>query len=264
MKKLLTEYHWPCTVFCLACAGAIGWWLIRSGSLEPMVKLALFGFAVCAVAAEECWRWGGALQRQASAPNEPWLWRSDWARGEVVFSTGSEAMARWLLVLVPAGVGYGFAFMGILDHGLHAIITHWSFWAVTAIVMCFVAYAMVATRRWLRQGRESVLRLGTLPGRVGGKLTGIVSIKSRRHAAEGFEIRLRRLLHDMVLIQIGPFPVVAHNAGHGRLELPVTFDIPAGVQPTSDDAQSVEWVVTVKARSERDDFEATFEVPVFA
>ncbi len=58
--------------------------------------------------------------------------------------------------------------------------------------------------------------------------------------------------------------MVAQNAGRKRLELPVSFDIPAGVQPTSDDAQHVEWVVTVTAHSERDDFEASFEVPVFA
>lgn len=217
---------------------------------------------------------GGVLQRQAKAPNEPWLWRADWARGEVVFSTFSDVAMRWALVMLVTIVFYGFGFL-IFREDSGEFFRHWTFWALNVFVLGFVFFACKDTWRWLRQGRKSTLRLGTIPGRVGGKLAGTVHFAQRSGASKGFGAVLtcthtsmqgdevkESLLH--ILVPVEPLPLVPQNAGRNRLELPLTFQIPADAPPTHDDSPSVQWVITVKTRADGDDFEVQFEVPVFA
>lgn len=290
MTKFLREYRWLCMVACLACLTAIAWWLISHGSQASdwVVKAGLFGVMLCIGAAVISWQWGGELQLQAKAPNEPWRWRADWARGEVVFSTFTDAAMAWVLVLLVAVVGYGIAFLcGAFERDESGgINTHWSFWAMTAVVAGLVVNAVINTRHWLRQGGQSTFRLGTNPGRIGGKLTGTVNFAQRQHASEGFTAVLaciRTVVKgdntaehlEHTLLPVEPLPNVPQNAGRNRLELPLTFQIPGGVPPTSggvmprddetgDEELFVSWILSVKARNERDDFEITFAVPVFA
>lgn len=276
MDKLIRDHRWLCSLVCLAFAGAIAWWLVRGGGDVGggMFKVCIAGMAFCFFAAVECLKVGGALQRQAKFPNEPWLWRDDWARGEVAFSTFSNVAMRWALVLLVAVVFYGFAFL--IGHFVgNEFYTHWSVWALNAFVLGFVIYASVGTRRWLRQGRSSTFRLGTIPGRIGGKLTGVVNFAQRSHSSSGYDVRLEcfrivpkgddselRLEHTFLSVE--PLPAVPQNAGRNRLDLPLTFQIPAGVPPTGGDESVVEWMLTVKSHDPRDDFEVNFGVPVFA
>lgn len=289
MTKLLRDYRWLCMAVCLASLGASAWWLINHGSQASdwMVKAGIFGVIVSITAAALCWTWGGELQLQAKAPDEPWLWRPDWARGEVVFSTFSDAAMAWGLVLLVAVVGYGIAFLGgaFERDESGAISTHWSFWAMTAVVAGLVVNAVINTRRWRRQGGRSTFRLGTIPGRIGGKLTGTVNFADRQHSSEGYTAILtcfqtvvkgeRTEQHlKQALLPVEAFPNAPQNAGRSRLDLPLTFQIPPDALPTSgglvpnddagDDEWFVSWMLAVKARNERDDFEITFEVPVLA
>ena len=276
MTKLLREYRWLCAVACLSLSGVIVWWLIRHGSAlsDWLLKVCIVGLVFFIAMAVEGWKLGGELQRQAKAPNEPWLWRPDWARGEVVFSTFSDAAMRWGVVVLVSVVGYGVAFLTASSVGSE-FFAHWSFWALNAFVLGFVFFACKDTRRWLRQGRKSTFRLGTIPGRVGGKLTGVLNFAHRPHASCGFDVRLEcfrivpngddtelRLEHTFPPVE--PLPAVPQNAGRNRLDLPLTFKIPAGVPPTGGDESDVEWMLTVKSHDPRDDFELNFAVPVFA
>ncbi|PAW83689.1 MAG: hypothetical protein B9S33_13245 [Pedosphaera sp. Tous-C6FEB] len=289
MRKLLRDYRWLCVTVCLMCLVASAWWVISHGSQasEWVVKAGSFAVIVSITGAVMCWNWGGELQLQAKAPNEPWLWRADWARGEVVFSTWMDVLVAWGLVAVVGTVGYGLAFLtgAIGKDESGNITTHWSFWAVTAFEAGFLIMAAWRTRTWVRLGGRSVLRLGTLPGRAGGRLTGTVNFANRQHSSEGYTAILtcfrtvvkgeRTEQHlEQALLPLEGFPNAPQNAGRGRLDLPLTFQIPPDSLPTSggvvpnddagDDEWFVAWILTVKARDERDDFEITFEVPVFA
>lgn len=238
------------------------------------MKICLIGVGGGIAAAVECWRWGGSLQRKARAPNEPWLWRADWVRGEVVFSTFFEVAIRWTLVLLVGGVLSGFAYL-VFREDLGEFFRHWTFGALNVFVLGFVIVACIETRRWMRLGRSSTFRLGTIPGRVNGKLAGVLNIAQRPTASNGFAVVLtctrtvmqgdeaqESQLHALVPVE--PLPLIPQNAGRNRLELPLTFQIPTHAPPTQDDSPSVQWVLTVKACADGDDFEVHFEVPVYA
>lgn len=278
MTKLLRDHRWLCCGLCVAAAGVILWWLIQHGSERGhhWTKAGIYGVLLCAGSAVVCWQWGGELQRQAKHPHEPWLWRKDWARGEVTFSTWEPVAVAWTLVLLVGGVGYGLAFLagGVAKDESGRLSVHWSAWALTAVEAGLLISAVWRTRAWLRQGRRSVLRLGTLPGRVGGKFTAVLNFAHRARAAAGFHATLTCLrvpsndksepVQECTLSPVEALPALAQNAGRDRLELPLTFVIPADASPSDDEYDpATNWVLTVKSHEPADGFEVSFEVPVF-
>jgi hypothetical protein len=212
-------------------------------------------------------------------PDQPWLWREDWARGEI--KTGDEGSMLalgilatvWNLVSLPA-------LFFVFQQGYH-----WRSWpGLLALLGAFVGLLLLlvagfAILSWCKYG-ESVFQMATVPGVIGGKLAGVVLTSARVRPEKGFRVILcckhrfstgtdkdenRRpywltLWKDEQTITHG-----LSEADFTKTAIPILFAIPYDAQP-SDFCPSdnyISWHLTVTADVPGLDYGASFEVPVF-
>ncbi len=138
------------------------------------------------------------------------------------------------------------------------------------------AFAWRFHRRYIRQGRETRLRLTSLPGFIPGKFTAVFDIENRRRAMAGFQVTLsceraddaKSLLKRVVVASLTSVEgsAVLPKASHrNRLEVPVTIVIPPDVPASSREGEPplVRWMLRIAACAQVDDYCVEFEVPVF-
>jgi hypothetical protein len=210
------------------------------------------------------------------APEEPWMWRPEWASGRI------PCRGR-------AGVVFVWAFAGFWN--LVSAPLAWKIpeeWArgnrAAAIGLLFPAvglgllvWAVRATWRWRRFG-ESHFVPSTRPGVVGGRLAGQVELSRRLQPQRGFEARLacvhvrvtgsgkNRSRHEDVLWEdLRTVPSDGLAMGPRGTSVPVAFAIPRRLEPTSPEAgdSTIEWRLDLSAGLPGVDYFARFEVPVF-
>ena len=267
-------------LLCIALAVFSGWHLAHSGDLLYRIWL----YLLCVGIAGGCILGEAYRQhrRAQAAPGQPWLWRTDWARGCVVSKRFTdEALVPWAFFGLLTFVFGGFEF--ILWKCAHdetdpLSVGLW-FWLPVPLVGAFFVYAIYVTWRWKRRGGATLLKLTTLPGRTGGELAGVINLARRPKAAKGFTASLqcvrvivkdddeedqREILHT--LASTAAAPLMPHEVQPGRLGFPITFRIPAECPACNTNGvdEDIQWELIVKACARGDNYQAVFEVPVFA
>src|SRR5882672_1785310 len=133
-------------------------------------------------------RWRAAQRLKEEHPDAPWMWRDDWARGEVLSAAGARVGALWffvilwnlisapLVVLLPAEVmkgnrpaAFGFLFP-LIGAGL-------------------LVHASVQTLRRRKFG-DSTLALAANPAAPGGRLLGTIRTHAALQPEDGFHLTL--------------------------------------------------------------------------
>ena len=221
-----------------------------------------------------------ALQAQVEAghPDEPWLWRPEWAAGRI--PGGGPPIG----LTVIAVVWNAFVWKVAAAEPLRVILERrWDLlpFQILPVVLLGVGLhlARVAVReaaRWLRFRRVS-FRMETLPGVIGGRVRGlieaggslptgaepIVSISCTRVTITGTG-KGRRTRREAVWQD----ERAARNSSllAGSLSIPVDFAIPSGLPESSLDRASTHhvWKLRAHAGIAGPDFEAEFEIPVFS
>jgi hypothetical protein len=231
-------------------------------------------FIVWAVSTSRAARQDLAMRRR-NHPDAPWMWREDWARGEVVHLEGTAAIVFlgafavvWNVVVLIAVVALG-STVGADDRfflfGLLGVFVVAGLFLVSMVVQMIL--------RRVRYGR-SVFSLDALPATPGGQLSGVVHVPEALSTAAAFEVTL---FHIAVIqgenttenVKWQDALTLAQSSvdrGPHGIMLPVAFDIPADATPTSplgDDERRILWRLTVKAALRGVDYDAAFEVPVF-
>ncbi|MEO1497608.1 MAG: DUF3592 domain-containing protein [Planctomycetota bacterium] len=206
---------------------------------------------------------------QAAEPERPWLWREDWKLG-VVESTGRDRLLA---------AGYGGFLWNVLAWPIALLL--WSdeadtgWWGIAAVSLFpLVGVGLVAWwGRLLVQRRrygESKLRLATLPGVIGGRLTGAILAPTAVTEASGVRVALkcRRTTGDgdgqktrVVWQEERKIERTLDSGEPGRVGVPVAFTIPSDCLSTAEN--EVEWKLTAHAKLPGVDYEAQFAVPVF-
>lgn len=217
----------------------------------------------------------GESVRRLEHPDEPWLWKPAWADGRI--GSRQRIWPLWVFaifwnvvslpgvaLLVPEAVGSG------------------EYWALVFLLFPIIgvgllAAATVATLRQSRFGR-SHFDLQTLPGVIGGHLTGDLVIVGDVASLEEVSVALRcvnritrrkgdsdettelPLWEDTQTLRVAP-------ATYGQTELRITVDfrIPYDCLPY-DDANPKDqtlWQLTAKADIAGANLDLKFEVPVF-
>jgi len=216
-----------------------------------------------------------ALEREALRrrhPVEPWMWREDWARREIVGSGRVMRLVAWTF----AGAWNALCWP-LLPKILSEVRDEPG---VAAFALLFPAvglglgvWAVRETLRHRRHGRL-VFRPATLPGVIGGMLEGEVHLSHALVPEEGCELRLDCVervrsggdsSHERILWQEKDH-VAAHRVRPGPRgsAVPVGFRIPWGETPTQTTGrQPVFWRLTLSARLPGPDLSSHFEVPVF-
>ena len=207
-------------------------------------------------------------------PDEPWLWRADWAEravreGSVIGGWCLWAFALfWLLFCLP--------FWFIIDW-------RWPMDPKTMLMAAFplagLLLLLLAIYQTLRRAKYgvSVCRIDRVPIPLGSTLRGEIDVRLRELPPAGFALRLaavrrtvsgsgkNRSVHESILWQ--DEQTVTHGAmpSPNGLRVPFRFEIPFDCEPASLENPSdlVVWRLIASAEVPGIDYEATFELPVF-
>ncbi|MBW2386071.1 MAG: hypothetical protein JRG92_20760 [Deltaproteobacteria bacterium] len=209
-------------------------------------------------------------------PESPWLWRPEWATGRISSQGGRAAIGVWVFALFWNAVSAPLLWVlpeEVASGNKEALIGA----LFPAVGLALLVWAVRTTWRWKRFGR-SVFELASLPGVIGGRLAGRVSLGTDVRPEAGFEARLvcvavrisgsgkNRSRHEDVrweeTRQIG---FTQFHAGRLGTEVPIEFTIPYRLDSSSEkEGQSwVEWRLELAAELSGIDYLACFEVPVY-
>jgi hypothetical protein len=187
-------------------------------------------------------------ERRRREPDQPWLWRDDWAEGRIVWRAIG-ARPVWILALVFNAVLGAVALFTPFDQVRQARPA-----AQAALLLLPLAGLLLlawAARRTLR-GRDYgrfALAIETIPATPGGQLRGTVEAVCGEPPRDGFDVRLTCLRTKVTARPGGPGHRTTHQtpvwqtvynapAGPsgerpGAVTIPVHFDIPEGLPETS-------------------------------
>jgi hypothetical protein len=215
---------------------------------------------------------------QASHPEQPWLWRGDWASGRIEDSTRETLLAAWIFATFWNLVGLPGAYAGVqaaLYEGKPAGLVALLF---PLVGIWLLARAVHVTIRRNKYG-ISRLDLSTVPGVIGRTLAGTILPPAGLQPAEGFQVSLncvRRVTtrsgkssstSESILWQEERRIGGGQNRDYAGMKtiIPITFQLPRDVEAsdTTNPNNRVVWQLQVSASVPGVDYDSTFEVPVF-
>ena len=137
----------------IACAGAgIGaiWWVrLHARGVDPSERL------------------------RAANPDTPWMWREDWAAGEV--RTSAKRDANRLTIIAIAWCVATFPIFFIAPH---RALRNADYFSLPSLIFPLIGVAMLMwamrMRRRFREYGESRFAMASVPGQIGGALTGSI------------------------------------------------------------------------------------------
>ncbi|MGH7534249.1 MAG: hypothetical protein ACREMG_01550, partial [Gemmatimonadales bacterium] len=207
---------------------------------------------------------------EARNPDQPWLWRADWAAGRIDDSNRKTRVGAWLFTTFWNLVSIPGAVVGVresVEKGNHVGLIALLF---PVIGIGLLTWAIRNTARHRKFG-VSRFELATRPGVIGHALAGTVRTSVTLLPPEGFKLTLsgiRRVTSgsrdDRSTTETVLFQDERRVRGDGR-SIPVVFPLPADVQPSdqSNSNNTVLWRLEVEAAVPGIDYASSFEVPVF-
>ncbi len=217
-------------------------------------------------------------QLKARHPDQPWLWRPDWAAGQIRDGMRAALWGSWLFSALWNLISFPAAFLAVrqaLQTGNRAAYVALLF---PAVGVGLLVWAIRSTLRFRRDG-ISVLELSTLPAVIGHSLIGRVRASSLLQPADGFDVVLsclRRVTSQTGKDSSTTETILWQEEKRVRGELkrdprgmatfvPIGFQIPADVQGSDPSTSNdyVLWRLTLSAAVPGVDYQSVFEVPVF-
>jgi hypothetical protein len=235
----------------IACAGAgIGaiWWVrFHARAVDPSERL------------------------RAANPNAPWMWREDWAAGEV--RTSARRDANRLTIIAIAWCVATFPIFFIAPH---RALRGADYFAIPALIFPLVGvvmlmWAMRMRRRFLRYG-ESRFVLTSMPGLIGGSLTGAIHVDKPLPPGEQVALELECINRTTSghWHSLTTWDWILWRADHTSISdsmgrIPVAFMIAPDCRPTDDSnpESRIVWRLSAKVPGAGGGYRAEFEVPVF-
>jgi hypothetical protein len=243
-------------------------------AVVPMLVILAAG-SLAFVVARRAWR----RQREqvllrAQHPDEPWLWRRDWADRAVQDSGVVSAGFLWF---------FGFLWLLMTTPVIFVMRDRAQSYPMTAFLALFpiagtlvLCAAMYLTLRRSKYG-VSLCRLDALPLPIGKTIHGAVEARLRDVPPNGFDFRLtnirrtvtgsgkNRSVHEAVLWQDLQNVHTGAMPSPNGMRIPFSFRVPADCEATDDrDARSrVLWRLEVTADVPGIDYRAQFELPLF-
>jgi hypothetical protein len=230
-----------------------------------------FGLLFGGIWARRAAKHNAALEKQH--PNEPWLWRPDWAARRI---RSSGAVLVWFVT-----------FFAIFWNSAVAPICYavWSgerevpakeIWLLGLFPLAGFFLAVWAAYLWRRRFKWGVseLELAAVPGVIGGPLGGLVHVPRGVEAPDGYFLKLR-CIEKVETVSGGEtstedktvweheqrVPPDAALSADGRTVIPVQLMIPYRLPST--DRDKIRWQLEARAETPGVDYHAEFVVPVF-
>jgi len=214
---------------------------------------------------------------KAAHPQEPWLWKDQWAGGCIRSSTKAAMVTACIFALFWNLISMTVCAAVIpaeLKKGNHKALFALFFPAVGIVLLFWAAREII---RWKKFG-ESVFKMLSVPGVLGGQLNVAIQTSVKISPEDGFHLKLRCInrittssgknssTQEVVLWEDEKTMIKELLTDDPRRSgIPVFFQIPADCRE-SDDSNSnnrILWRLEAGARVPGVDYFAQFEVPVF-
>ena len=249
---------------------------LRAGDLLTAAYTAMFAivFGGVGFGLVYAFRWSArnaqARDRlRAANPDQPWLWREDWASGRIPASIGTRAMVLCgcavLCFAASAPVVYAIPQELAKHNNLILLVLLFPLAGIALL-----GQAARAAARW-RVVRGSVFEMDSIPGQIGGTLAGKITLPAELRPTGSFTLGLRCV--NRVTSNNGnnssTWEHVLWNdeqtVSSDGAAVPVAFYI-APDTPAADYTNSnneIIWRLSASAPAAAGKFDAQFEVPVF-
>src|SRR5580658_6170100 len=203
------------------------------------------------------------MDLRTAHPDQPSLWRADWAAGEIHSSPRAKAI---FFVLLAIFWNFGtFAVLASLDR---VEISPWlMLFPLIGIGLLFIA--MRALLQWRVYG-ESTFQLKLVPGTIGGALEGVIRCAHPLPPMRPVKLHLT-CIND---VRGADGKIAARPIWSDQLEvttdatgvIPVAIYIPPECRPTATEPldNRVTWKLIVSSPAKSVPYRAKFEVPIFA
>jgi hypothetical protein len=203
-------------------------------------------------------------------PDEPWLWKPDWAAGHVDDATRQTVWFAWGFAMLWNLISFPSAFLAVraaIQKGNHAALIALLFPIVGVGLLVWAVRSMLRYRRY----GQSHFDLATRPGVIGHSLIGTVRLSEALRPEGGFRVTLTCLRRyvtgsgdDRSTSESIYWQEERMVPGVGAT-IPIAFAIPADARPCDDrnPDDRVLWRLQVDADVPGVDYSSTFEVPVF-
>ena len=210
---------------------------------------------------------GPSERLRAANPNAPWMWREDWAAGEVRTSVHRDASRLMLIAIAWCVVT-----LPILFIAPQRALRHADYSALPSLIFPLIGLAMLAwamrLRRRIRQYGESRLTLASMPGQIGGSLLGSIHIDHPLPAGQQVALELecinrttRGAWHNLTTWDRTLWRSDQTSMSDSAGSIPVAFMIAPDCRPTDDSNPNSRIIWRLGARA--GGYRAEFEVPVF-
>jgi hypothetical protein len=209
------------------------------------------------------------MDLRTAHPDQPWLWRADWAAGEIHSSPKAKTIFLALLAILWnfCAISALAGFRTNVDPD-RAKISAWLM-PLLLIGIGILLIAMRAVLRWRVYG-ESTFQLKLVPGTIGGALEGVIRCSHPLPPMRTVKLHLS-CINDVRGAdgKIAALPIWSDQlevTSDGTGAIPVAIYIPPGCRPTATEPfdNRVTWKLIASATANPVSYRAKFEVPIFA
>lgn len=207
---------------------------------------------------------------KASRPNQPWMWREDWASGVIKDSNKAGTIFFWVFALLWNAVAFPIGYLAIpklASEGKGAALLVGLFPFIGVILLIAAIYQ---TLRSMKFG-TSKCRLERVPIVPGRAFRGEIELNSALPASHGIRLRLASIRaitsgtgknRSTTEHLLWDREIVADPIG---MRIPFQFATPPDAECTNDTNSNDRylWRLSASADVPGVDYAATFDVPVF-
>ena len=245
--------------------------LVTFGLMFSLIGFAFFAAAILAPRKQK-----QAQQRQAAHPQEPWLWREDWAQRRANSQTRSELKRAWIFSVLWCLASAPILFLVPAQKLLQqpASLVALGFPMVGAALL---VWAIRETLRWFEFGKTS-FEMNTLPFAIGGEVRGTIQTRFPRPPAHGILLKLTCV--NCIVTGLGNSQSTQEKIvwrdektvgaeelmpGPEGATIPVSFQVPLDARPTDTTSprDTILWKLETDADVPGVDYKDVFELPVF-
>lgn len=205
---------------------------------------------------------------------EPWKVRDDWAAGEIISMRWNSFAFIGMFAFVWNSISFPISILFLLQGDA----PFWVYILIILFPLIGIGLIWIAVAEALRLFRfgKSTFRMATIPGVVGGELTGVVMVPESVRPSKPYRVKLACIEQQtrmrggesertsVAIWEDSRYIDQTLSDDSNAQGVPIQFIIPSGEKPTDPDAEEpVQWKLTIEAEVPGPDFKAQFEVPVF-
>ncbi len=213
---------------------------------------------------------------QASAPEQPWMWRDDWAQGRVNSHTKKAQAGIWFFAIFWNLVSSPVLFFIPEEARRNPVALIGLLFPIIGVGM--LVWAARTTMRARRFG-ATYLEMSPLPAVPGGRVGGTIHARVSTPPAQGVMLRLtclgrttsshgkdRSTSETILWREERSLTANEVMLAGGEASIPVRFALPADAlvtTVTSEQEDGIFWSLTADASLDGIDYQDDFEIPVF-